>query len=105
MTYQGKHGLKPCLKDAHFTLQSKDDPAFVDGLVVLKNPLRPFGLIPGNNDVLHVRLTPQGVEKPVAVANDTLHPILDNPVADFIPPIRAIKLGLLLGEVLEDAFE
>ncbi|MBY0548324.1 MAG: DUF4214 domain-containing protein [Candidatus Obscuribacterales bacterium] len=90
------------LQSAHFTLESKENPNFVDGTVRVKNPFRGIGIIRNDDQVITVRLNQDGVQKPVATARDVARPILDDPILKWTPPVRAVRTAVAVGEFLED---
>lgn len=96
------------VKHAQFTLESRDNPTFVDGSVTLKNPFRnlsPTARLWNNDYEMTVRLNQDGLQKPAATIRDTASPILDDPILRFLPPVQIIRTGLAAGELIESLFD
>ena len=98
----GVFGSEGALQSAHFTLESKENPNFVDGTVRVKNPFRGFGIVRNDDQIITVRLNNEGIQKPVATARDVARPILDDPILKWVPPVRAVRTAVAVGEFLED---
>ncbi len=88
------------LKSGTFLLESKDNPAFVNGWITVKNPLRnlaPTGAVFGGGDhEMTVELTGSGLANPQQTVVDAMKPIINDPVirAATPPPVRfAIDLA------------